>query len=128
MDEFYRISRLPPYTFAIVRDLLIEERKKGEDIIDMGMGNPDLATPKRIVSKLVEAVRNPKNHRYSVSKGIDKLRAAVAAWYKRKFDVEIDPDSEAVICMGAKEGIGHLVLATVSPGDVVIVPGPAYPI
>ena len=128
MDEFYRISRLPPYTFAIVRDLLIEARKRGEDIIDLGMGNPDLATPKRIVSKLVEAARNPKNHRYSVSKGIDKLRAAIANWYRRKYDVDVDPDTETVVCMGAKEGIGHLVLATISPGEVVIVPGPAYPI
>jgi alanine-synthesizing transaminase len=128
MDDFYRISRLPPYTFAIVRDLLIEARKRGEDIIDLGMGNPDLATPKRIVSKLVEAARNPKNHRYSVSKGIYKLRAAVSDWYKRRYDVDIDPDSEVVVCMGAKEGIGHLVLSTISQGEVVLVPGPAYPI
>jgi alanine-synthesizing transaminase len=128
MDDFYRISRLPPYTFAIVRDLLIEARKRGEDIIDLGMGNPDLATPKRIVSKLVEAARNPKNHRYSVTKGIHKLRAAVASWYKRRFDVDIDPETEIVVSMGAKEGIGHLVLATISQGEVVIVPGPAYPI
>ncbi|HEY3277366.1 MAG TPA: aminotransferase class I/II-fold pyridoxal phosphate-dependent enzyme [Syntrophorhabdaceae bacterium] len=128
MDDFYRISRLPPYTFAIVRDLLIEARKRGEDIIDLGMGNPDLATPKCIVSKLVEAARNPKNHRYSVTKGIYKLRSAMSEWYKRKYDVEIDPDSEVVVCMGAKEGIGHLVLATISQGEVVIVPGPAYPI
>ena len=128
MDDFYRISRLPPYTFAIVRDLLIEARKRGEDIIDLGMGNPDLATPKCIVSKLVEAARNPKNHRYSVTKGIYKLRNAMSEWYKRKYDVDIDPDSEVVVCMGAKEGIGHLVLATISQGEVVIVPGPAYPI
>ncbi len=128
MDDFYRISRLPPYTFAIVRDLLIEARKRGEDIIDLGMGNPDLATPKRIVSKLVEAARNPKNHRYSVTKGIQKLRTAIAAWYKRKFNVDVDPETEIVVTMGAKEGIGHLVLATISQGEVVFVPGPAYPI
>jgi alanine-synthesizing transaminase len=128
MDDFYRISRLPPYTFAIVRDLLIEARKRGEDIIDLGMGNPDLATPKRIVAKLVEAARNPKNHRYSVTKGIQKLRTAVASWYKRRYDVDIDPETEIVVSMGAKEGIGHLVLATISQGEVVIVPGPAYPI
>jgi alanine-synthesizing transaminase len=128
MDDFYRISRLPPYTFAIVRDLLIEARKRGEDIIDLGMGNPDLPTPKRIVSKLVEAARNPKNHRYSVTKGIHKLRVAVAGWYKRKYNVDIDPETEVVVSMGAKEGIGHLVLATISQGEVVIVPGPAYPI
>ncbi len=128
MDEFYRISRLPPYAFAIVRDLLIEARRRGEDIIDLGMGNPDLATPKRIVSKLVEAARNPKNHRYSVTKGIQKLRTAVSTWYQRKYDVDIDPETEVVVCMGAKEGIGHLVLSTISQGEVVIVPGPAYPI
>jgi alanine-synthesizing transaminase len=128
MDDFYRISRLPPYTFAIVRDLLIEARKRGEDIIDLGMGNPDLPTPKRIVSKLVEAARNPKNHRYSVTKGIHKLRVAVASWYKRRYNVDLDPETEIVVSMGAKEGIGHLVLATISQGEVVIVPGPAYPI
>ncbi len=128
MDDFYRISRLPPYTFAIVRDLLIEARHKGEDIIDLGMGNPDLATPKHIVSKLVEAARNPRNHRYSVTKGIHKLRLAMAAWYKRRYDVDIDPETEVVVTMGAKEGIGHLVLATISQGEVVLVPGPAYPI
>jgi len=128
MDDFYRISRLPPYTFAIVRDLLIEARKEGEDIIDLGMGNPDLPTPKRIVSKLVEAARNPRNHRYSVTKGIHKLRVAIADWYKRRYDVDLDPETEIVVSMGAKEGIGHLVLATISHGEVVVVPGPAYPI
>jgi alanine-synthesizing transaminase len=128
MDDFYRISRLPPYTFAIVRDLLIEARHNGEDIIDLGMGNPDLATPKRIVSKLVEAARNPRNHRYSVTRGIHKLRLAMATWYKRRYDVDIDPETEVVVTMGAKEGIGHLVLATISQGEVVFVPGPAYPI
>lgn len=128
MDEFYRISRLPPYAFAIVRDLLIEARRKGEDIIDLGMGNPDIPTPKHIVAKLVEAARNPRNHRYSVTRGITKLRVAIADWYKRKYDVSIDPESEVVVTMGAKEGIGHLVLATISQGEVVFVPGPAYPI
>jgi len=128
MDEFYRISRLPPYVLGIVRDLLIEARRRGEDIIDLGMGNPDLATPKYIVSKLVEAARNPRNHRYSVSRGIRKLRVAVAGWYKRKYDVDVDPDEEIVVTMGAKEGIGHLVLATVSQGEIVFVPTPAYPI
>jgi alanine-synthesizing transaminase len=128
MDEFYRISRLPPYGLGIVRDLMFEARKKGEDIIDLGMGNPDMATPKHIVAKLVEAARNPKNHRYSVTKGIHKLRVAIARWYKRKFDVDLDPDSEIVVSMGAKEGIGHLVLATISQGEVVFVPDPSYPI
>jgi alanine-synthesizing transaminase len=128
MEDFYRISRLPPYVFGIVRDILIEARSRGEDIIDLGMGNPDLPTPKHIVAKLVEAARNPRNHRYSVTKGITKLRVAIANWYKRKYDVDIDPETEVVVTMGAKEGIGHLVLATISQGDVVFVPSPAYPI
>ena len=128
MEEFYRISRLPPYTFNIVRDLLIEARRKGEDIIDLGMGNPDIPTPKHIVEKLIEAARNPRNHRYSVTRGVPKLRKAICDWYGRKFDVSIDPESEAVVCMGAKEGIGHLVLATVHMGEVVFVPDPTYPI
>jgi len=128
MDDFYRISRLPPYVLGIIRDLTIEARRRGEDIIDLGMGNPDLATPKHIVSKLVEAAKNPKNHRYSVSRGIHKLRLAIADWYKRKYDVDIDCDEEVVVTMGAKEGIGHLVLATISQGEIVFVPTPAYPI
>ena len=128
MEDFYRISRLPPYVLGIIRDLTIEARRRGEDIIDLGMGNPDLATPKHIVSKLVEAARNPRNHRYSVSRGIRKLRVAMADWYKRKYDVDIDPDEEVVVTMGAKEGIGHLVLATISQGEIVFVPTPAYPI
>jgi alanine-synthesizing transaminase len=128
MDEFYRISRLPPYGLGIVRDLMIEARRNNEDIIDLGMGNPDMATPKHIVSKLVEAARNPRNHRYSVTKGIYKLRVAIANWYKRKYDVDVDPESEIVVSMGAKEGIGHLVLATISHGEVVFVPDPSYPI
>jgi len=128
MDDFYRISRLPPYVLGIIRDLTIEARRRGEDIIDLGMGNPDLATPKQIVSKLIEAARNPKNHRYSVSRGIYKLRVAIADWYKRNFNVDIDCDEEVVVTMGAKEGIGHLVLATISQGEIVFVPTPAYPI
>jgi len=128
MDDFYRISRLPPYVLGIIRDLTIEARRRGEDIIDLGMGNPDLATPKHIVSKLVEAARNPKNHRYSVSRGIQKLRVAIADWYKRKYDVDVDCNEEVVVTMGAKEGIGHLVLATISQGEIVFVPTPAYPI
>ncbi len=119
---------MPPYVFGIVRDLLIEARQRGEDIIDLGMGNPDLPTPKYIVSKLVEAARNPKNHRYSATRGIYKLRVAVSSWYKRRYDVDVDPDEEVVVTMGAKEGIGHLVLATISAGEIVFVPNPAYPI
>jgi alanine-synthesizing transaminase len=128
MDDFYRISRLPPYGLGVVRDLLFEARRKGEDIIDLGMGNPDMATPKYIVSKLVEAARNPRNHRYSVTRGIYKLRLAIANWYKRKYDVDLDPETEIVVTMGAKEGLGHLVLATISQGEVVFVPDPGYPI
>jgi alanine-synthesizing transaminase len=128
MEEFYRISRLPPYTFNIVRDLLIEARRRGEDIIDLGMGNPDLQTPKSIVAKLTEAAKNPRNHRYSVSKGIYKLRLAISDWYKRRYKVDIDPETEAIVTMGAKEGIGHLVLATIHSGEVVFVPDPTYPI
>lgn len=107
---------------------MFEARRKGDDIIDLGMGNPDMATPKRIVSKLVEASRNPKNHRYSVTKGIYKLRMAITQWYKRKYNIDIDPETEVVVTMGAKEGIGHLVLATISHGEVVFVPDPGYPI
>ncbi len=128
MEDFCRISRLPPYAFNIVRDLLIEARRRGEDIIDLGMGNPDIPTPKHIVAKLVEAVKNPRNHRYSVTRGIPKLRRAICDWYKRRYDVSLDPETEAIVTMGAKEGIGHLVLATVGPGEVVLVPDPTYPI
>jgi alanine-synthesizing transaminase len=122
------MMRLPPYIFGIVNQLKIEARQRGEDIIDLGMGNPDLPTPKHIVHKLIEAVKNPRNHRYSASKGIYKLRLAMADFYRRRFDVELDPETECVVTIGAKEGIGHLVLATIGPGDVVLVPDPTYPI
>ncbi|MBM4307499.1 MAG: alanine transaminase [Deltaproteobacteria bacterium] len=125
---FHRMMRLPPYIFGIVNQLKMEARRRGEDIIDLGMGNPDLATPKHIVNKLIEAVKNPRNHRYSASKGIYKLRLAIVDWYRRRYDVDLDPDSEAVVTIGAKEGIAHLVLATLGPGDVVLVPDPTYPI
>jgi len=128
MFEFNRIKRLPPYVFAIVNNLKMEARRRGDDIIDLGMGNPDGATPKHIVDKLVEAVRKPKNHRYSASKGITQLRMAICEWYKRRYDVDLDPESEAVVTIGSKEGLSHLVLATVVPGDVVLTPTPAYPI
>lgn len=125
---FHRMMRLPPYIFGIVNQLKMEARRRGEDIIDLGMGNPDLATPKHIVNKLIEAVKNPRNHRYSASKGIYKLRLAITDWYRRRYDVDLDPETEAVVTIGAKEGIGHLVLATLGPGDVVLVPDPTYPI
>ncbi len=127
-EQFGRIKRLPPYVFAIVNTMKIEARRRGEDIIDLGMGNPDQGTPQHIVEKLVEASRHPKNHRYSASKGITKLRTAICDWYKRRYDVELDPDSETVVTIGSKEGLSHLALATVEPGDVVLTTTPAYPI
>lgn len=128
MFEFNRIKRLPPYVFAIVNNLKMEARRRGEDIIDLGMGNPDGAAPKHIIEKLVEAARKPKNHRYSASKGITNLRMAITEWYKRRYDVELDPESETCVTIGSKEGLSHLVLAAVMPGDVVVCPTPAYPI
>ena len=127
-DEFYRIKRLPPYVFNEVIDLRAAARARGEDIIDLGMGNPDHATPSHIVDKLVEAARAPKNHRYSVSRGITKLRVAISDWYKRRYDVDIDPETEAVATIGSKEGLAHMVLAITAPGDLVLVPNPTYPI
>ena len=128
MQEFRRMKRLPPYVFAVVNDLKMEARHRGEDIIDLGMGNPDIPTPQHIVDKLVEAARKGTNHRYSASKGITKLRHAICGWYQRRYGVELDPDLEAVATIGAKEGLSHLVLATIGPGDVVLVPSPTYPI
>jgi len=128
MHEFRRIQRLPPYTFNIIDALKMEARRAGEDIIDMGMGNPDIPTPKPIVNKLIEAVKNSRCHRYSASKGIYKLRLAIADWYRRNYQVELDPDTEAIATIGAKEGLSHMALATISSGDVVFAPDPAYPI
>jgi len=128
MEQFRRISRLPPYVFNIVTELKVKARARGEDIIDFGMGNPDLPTPPHIVEKLCEAARNPRNHRYSASRGITKLRVAIADWYRRRYGVEIDPEREAIATIGAKEGISHLALAIVEPGDVALVPSPTYPI
>jgi len=120
--------RLPPYVFAQVNALKMEKRRAGEDIIDLGMGNPDLPTPKHIIDKLIEAVRKSHNHRYSASRGITKLREGIANWYKRRYDVDLDPEIETVVTIGAKEGLSHLVLVLVSPGDVVFAPNPTYPI
>ncbi|MFQ5442753.1 MAG: alanine transaminase [Thermodesulfobacteriota bacterium] len=128
MEEFHRIKRLPPYVFNIVGDLKMAARRRGEDIIDFGMGNPDQPTPPHIVEKLVEAAQNPRNHRYSASRGIFKLRLAISDWYRRRYNVDIDPDTEAVATIGSKEGISHLALAIISPGDVIFVPNPTYPI
>ena len=128
MEEFHRIKRLPPYIFNITTELKMEARRRGEDIIDFGMGNPDQPTPQHIVDKLIEATQNPRNHKYSASKGIYKLRLAITDWYKRRYDVDIDPDSEAIATIGSKEGLSHLALAIIGPGDVVFVPNPTYSI
>jgi alanine-synthesizing transaminase len=128
MNTFTRLNRLPPYVFATVNQIKMEARRAGEDIIDLGMGNPDLATPKHIVEKMMEAAQKAQNHRYSASMGIRKLRMAIADWYKRRFDVDIDPETEAIVTIGAKEGISHLMLVSVGPGDVVLSPNPTYPI
>src|SRR5258707_287776 len=126
--EFSRIKRLPPYVFNITAELKMAARHRGEDIIDMSMGNPDGATPQHIVDKLVEASRRPNTHGYSVSKGIPRLRKAICDWYKRRYDVEFDPNSEAIVTIGSKEGLAHLMLATLDNGDTVLVPNPSYPI
>ncbi len=128
MEEFHRISRLPPYVFNIVNELKAKARSEGEDIIDFGMGNPDQPTPKHIVDKMVEAAVRGDTHRYSVSKGIPRLRKAICNWYKTRFDVDLNPETEAIVTIGSKEGLAHLALATLGPGDVVLVPNPAYPI
>lgn len=128
MQEFRRMERLPPYMFKVVDKLKIDLRHDGVDIVDLGMGNPDIPTPKHIVDKLIEAARKPQNYRYSASAGITKLRHAISDWYKRRWNVDIDPEEEAIATIGAKEGLSHFVLATVSPGDVVFAPNPTYPI
>ncbi|HLT99370.1 MAG TPA: alanine transaminase [Burkholderiaceae bacterium] len=128
MSTFPRIERLPPYVFNITGELKMAARRRGEDIIDMSMGNPDGPTPRHIVDKLVEAVNRPDTHGYSVSKGIPRLRKAISAWYQRRFDVQIDPESEAIVTIGSKEGLAHLMLATLDRGDTVLVPNPSYPI
>jgi len=128
MFEFEKIKRLPPYVFATVNQLKMELRHAGEDIIDLGMGNPDQPTPQHIVDKLCEAAQDGRNHRYSVSRGIPGLRRAICGWYKRKFDVDLDPETEAIATIGSKEGLAHLAVAITSPGDLVLTPNPAYPI
>ena len=126
--EFRRIERFPPYVFSIVNDLKMEARRAGEDIIDLGMGNPDIPTPEPVVQKLKEAVENGRNHRYSASRGIPKLRQAICDLYQRSWNVELDPDTEAVAVIGAKEGLSHLAWVLCEPGDSVLVPEPTYPI
>jgi alanine-synthesizing transaminase len=128
MEEFSRIQRLPPYVFNITDAMKKSARQRGEDIIDFGMGNPDGATPKHIVDKLVEAVLKPATHRYSVSRGIPRLRRAICNWYKTRYNVDLDPESEAIVTIGSKEGIAHLCLAILDSRDTVLVPNPSYPI
>lgn len=127
-EDFPRINRLPPYVFNIVNELKAAARARGEDIIDFGMGNPDQPTPKHIVDKLVEVAQRPDTHRYSLSRGIPRLRRAIANWYKSRFEVDLDPETEAIVTIGSKEGLAHLAMATVGPGDAVLVPNPSYPI
>ncbi len=128
MQEFQRISRLPPYVFNEVNELKAQARARGEDIIDVGMGNPDQAPPKHIIDALVQAAQKEHTHRYSWSKGIPRLRKAICGWYKHRFDVDLDYETEAIVTIGSKEGLAHLALAIVGPGDAVLVPNPAYPI
>lgn len=128
MSEFPRIQRLPPYVFNIVGELKLQARRRGEDIIDFGMGNPDQPTPKHIVDKLCEAAQKPQNHRYSLSRGVPKLRKAIADWYQREHGVYVDPETEAIATIGSKEGISSLAMAVTGPGDSVLVPTPTYPI
>jgi alanine-synthesizing transaminase len=127
-EEFYRIKRLPPYVFNEVNALKAKARGAGRDVIDLGMGNPDGPTPAHIVAKLVEAVQNPRTHGYSVSRGIAGLRRACAAYYARRFGVELDPESEVIVTLGSKEGLANLAQAITAPGDIVLVPNPCYPI
>ncbi|HYG55417.1 MAG TPA: alanine transaminase [Burkholderiales bacterium] len=128
MREFSRIKRLPPYVFNITNELKMAARRSGEDIIDLSMGNPDGPTPQHIVDKLVEASKRIDTHGYSVSRGIPRLRKAICAWYQRRYNVELDPDSEAIVTIGSKEGLAHLMLACLERGDTVLVPNPSYPI
>ena len=126
--RFARIDRLPPYVFNITAELKMAARRRGEDIIDFSMGNPDGATPPHIVEKLVQVAQREDTHGYSTSRGIPRLRRAISRWYKDRYDVEIDPDSEAIVTIGSKEGLAHLMLATLDHGDTVLVPNPSYPI
>jgi alanine-synthesizing transaminase len=128
MEEFPRIKRLPPYVFNVTGELKLAARRRGEDVIDFSMGNPDGPTPRHIVDKLVETIQRPDTHGYSVSKGIHRLRKAICNWYQTRYNVELDPDSEAIVTIGSKEGIAHLALATLDRGDIVLVPNPSYPI
>ena len=127
-DEFYRIQKLPPYVFAVINEMKAKARAAQMDVIDLGMGNPDGATPKPIIDKLIEAAPNPRNHRYSLSKGIPRLREEIVKRYKRNYRVDLDPETEAIVTIGAKDALAHLLFAVIGPGDAVVSPNPAYPI
>jgi alanine-synthesizing transaminase len=127
-DQFYRISKLPPYVFAVINEMKAKARAAQLDVIDLGMGNPDGPTPRPVVNKLIEAAKNPRNHRYSMSRGIPKLRNEIVRRYRSKYGVELDPETEAIVTIGAKDALAHLLFAIVGPGDVVVSPNPAYPI
>ena len=127
-DQFYRISKLPPYVFAVINELKAKARAAQLDVVDMGMGNPDGPSPRPVVNKVIEAIRNPRNHRYSMSKGIPNLRQEIVNRYRKNYGVELDPEVEAIATIGAKDALAHLLFAIVGPGDVVVSPNPAYPI
>jgi alanine-synthesizing transaminase len=127
-EEFYRIQKLPPYVFAVINEMRARARAAQQDVIDLGMGNPDGATPRVVVSKMAEAARNARNHRYSASRGIPRLREEITRRYRTNYGVELDPDSEAIVTIGAKDALAHLLFAVVGPGDAVVSPNPAYPI
>ena len=127
-DEFYRIQKLPPYVFAVINEMKAKARAAQMDVVDMGMGNPDGPTPRAVVNKLVEAARNPRNHRYSMSRGIPKLREEIVRRYREKYDVILDSEAEAIVTIGAKDALAHLLFAVVGPDDAVVSPNPAYPI
>src|SRR5689334_23891761 len=127
-EQFYRIQKLPPYVFAVINEMKAKARAAQLDVVDLGMGNPDGSTPRAIVSKLVEASRNPRNHRYSMSKGIPHLRQEIVRRYQRNYGVDLDPEKEAIVTIGAKDALAHLLFAVIGPGDAVVSPNPAYPI
>ena len=127
-DEFYRIQKLPPYVFAVINEMKAKARAAQMDVVDLGMGNPDGATPEPVVKKTIDAIRNPRNHRYSMSKGIPRLRAEISKYYRARYGVELDPETEAIVTVGAKDALAHLLFAVIGPGDAVVSPNPAYPI
>src|SRR5712692_2953033 len=127
-DEFYRIGKLPPYVFAVINEMKAKARAAQQDVVDLGMGNPDGPTPEPVVQKLIEAARNPRNHRYSVSRGIPHLRQEIVKHYQAHYGVELDPETEAIVTIGAKDALAHLLFAVIGPDDAVVSPNPAYPI